>query len=425
VRATALVLKSYQAGNLPPAIVEIKSLSGKAKLPDLAELKEVLNMQRLVQCIEYIYFNSEYDTQNVSNLFDNMAGHEHNMGNPSKYPAARRRFPDCLQEGIPGAENATIDSFRDGFFRAMYRLLLASAVLARAYLAPVFQARKEGNARFYKVWGDNQWWSEEMDNLSFEDQDPQPREADLAYIRQYPVYNFDVLDSSEIGQWRNKEYETCFAPFATWLIEDGRQRKQKEPQDPNETTLDWAENRTDIGAVRELMLLLVAYEHFNHCFQSSSGPLPLHMQKQANRTVSIVRFGIFQVEQVTIPAAIEDLTHAPLATKSHPTLEDTAGKDIQHQIDIEQIVFDMQTRTRTPIPFHYEHQGPPGTLELWRFALRHYLNLTFRSKTFWIPPDCDCIWWREVGRGEIFLNPNWNVVQKYDPTVVSWDWRNY
>ena len=33
-----------------------------------------------------------------------------------------------------------------------------------------------------------------------------------------------------------------------------------------------------------------------------------YMQKQGNRTISIVRFGIFQVKEITMPAAAEDLT---------------------------------------------------------------------------------------------------------------------
>jgi hypothetical protein len=59
-------------------------------------------------------------------------------------PAAQRRFPECLTKDIPRAKDATIDSFRDGFCRAMYRLLLVGAVLARAYMAPLFRAREEG-----------------------------------------------------------------------------------------------------------------------------------------------------------------------------------------------------------------------------------------------------------------------------------------
>jgi hypothetical protein len=419
VRATAIVLKAYQAGTLPPAVVEIASLSGNSMLPELAELKEVMNMQQLVQCIEYIYFNSNFpkidSEKNV--FFDVEFG---------KYPAARRRFPDYLKENIPGTENTTIDSFRDGFFRAMYRLLLAGAVLARAYMAPVFQAREERNARFFLIFTDsNYYWSQDIEDLEVEDKDTRPREADLAYLRQYPVYNFDVSDKSKVGQWRNREYEGCFGPFASWIIQDGRIRERNEPQDPNDAKPEWAENRADVGAVRELMLLLVAYDHFNHCFQNLFWDSSPYLQKQGNRTVSIVRFGIFKVEQITMPAAVEDLTDTPLVAKYHPALDGTAGEDIKYQIDNFVAMWELSQDKRTDIPYHREHPGPPAMLELWRFALRHYLNLTFKPWTFWMPEEDDCIWWTEVGRGEVFLNPNWNVVQKYDPGVISWDYRNY
>ena len=412
MRATAIVLKAYQAGILPPAVVAMNSLSGNFKLPDLAELKEVLNMQHLVRCIEYIYFNARYYKGYETNLFPHMSH--------AKYPAARRRFPDCLKENIPGTKNSTIDSFRDSFFRAMYRLLLAGAVLARAYMAPVFQAREERNARFFRIWGHDHYWSEDMDQL--DDPDYNPNEADYAYLRQYPVYNFDVPDWSKIGQWRNREYETDFEPFASWIIKDGRVREQNEPRDPNDP--DWAQNRVDIGAVRELMLILVAYDHFNDCFQDYDGISPLYLQKAGNRTVSIVRFGFFKAEEITMPAAVEDLTDTALFAQYHPALEGTAGKDIKDQIDTFGVMWELQRRMRNNIPWHHEHQGPPATLELWQFALRHYLNLTFKPGTFWMPRDCDCVWWREVGRGEIFINPNWNVVQKYKPGVITWDYRN-
>jgi len=91
------------SGTLPP-VVTIKSLSGYSKPPELAELKEVFNMQYLVRSIEHMYFNSkelrlgDYE----DNLFQNLSGH---------YPAVQRRFPECLSEDIPGAKNATIDYF--------------------------------------------------------------------------------------------------------------------------------------------------------------------------------------------------------------------------------------------------------------------------------------------------------------------------
>ena len=261
VRATGIVLKAYQAGTSPP-VVSMTSLSGISKLPDLAELKEVFNMQYLVRCIEWMYFNSEewHLGECEDNLFKGMRY--------GRYPSAQRRFPECLNEDIPGAKNTTIDSFRDGFYRAMYRLLLAGAVLARPYMVPLFQAREDGGKEgFFGRCGLDDYAQKHWEKIDISEDGP-PRDEDVAYIRQFSVYNYDVTDWSEIGLWRNREYETCFGPFASWIVEDGRKRQQNEPQDPNDTEPDWAENPADVGVVRELMLLLVAYDHFNSKFSN-------------------------------------------------------------------------------------------------------------------------------------------------------------
>jgi hypothetical protein len=103
-------------------------------------------------------------------------------------------------------------------------------------------------------------------------------------------------------------------------------REQNEPPDPNDTEPDWAENRVDTGAVRELMLLLVAYDQFNDSFQHYYGISPPHLQKQENRTVSIVRFGFFKVEEITMSAAAKDLTDTPLLAQYHPALRAQQGR---------------------------------------------------------------------------------------------------
>lgn len=49
------------------------------------------------------------------------------------------------------------------------------------------------------------------------------------------------------------------------------------------------------------MLLLVAYDHFNVHFENASRKRSRgapYMQKAGNRTVTIVRFGHFQVEEI-------------------------------------------------------------------------------------------------------------------------------
>jgi hypothetical protein len=400
------------------------SLSGKSKLPNVAELKEVLKMQHLVRCIEYMYFHSTLShIHSEATLFD-----DRKYGQYGTYAAARRQSK-MLQEEPLGVKNTKLDSFRDCFYRAMYRLLLAGAVLARVYMAPLFQGREEGgkNAFFMRFGSEygTMYWDETIDDS----EDTYPTEADIAYLRQFPVYNFDVADSSEIGQWRNREYETCFGEFASWIIGDGRAREETDPQSPEDVKPEWAENRVDIGAVRELMLLLVAYGHFNIQFEnalrkrSRGGP---YMQKAGNRTVTIVRFDYFQVEEITMPAAVEDLTDTYLYAEYHPALEGSAGKDVPYQFDVWYAMWLLKENMRdSGVIYNRENPGPPPMLELWHFALRHYLNLGFKSGTFWMPrlmpAYSESIWYKEVGEGDIFLNPNWAVVQKYKPRVVSWD----
>jgi hypothetical protein len=403
------------------------ALSGKSTLPNLEELREVFNMQYLVRCIEYMYFYSEelhHGSQNPKNLFEEMKY--------GAYPSERRRFPHCLKEGIPGAENATIETFRDAFYRAMYRLLITGAVLAGVYMEPLFRAREEGNDGFLARNGYCWFQDERIDEymavgsselVGHEDED-------RLFLRQCPPYNFDIVDWSEQGKWKNGEYEAIFGPFASWIVADGRKRQRILQSSSISIEPDWAENSEDIGAVRELMLLMVAYDHFQSKFENETrdhtGHGPAYLDKAGNRRVSIVRFGVFQVEEVTMPTSVEELRENYLIANFHPALEGSAGADIPYQFDVWYAttgILDGRAKRWEYNRWNRENPGPPPMLELWHFALRRYLNLGFKRGTFWMPHKpmyWDCIWWKEVGGGYIFIDPNWTAVQKYREGLISW-----
>lgn len=400
-------------GTLPP-LVEINSLSGRSRLPSLVELKEVLNMQYLVRCIEHMYFYSKV-VSDVAEWSWNLLQSE----TRTHYPSENRRF----LYGLGGNNGATIDSFRKRFYRAMYRLLLAGAVLARAYLAPSFQAEEEGRKGFLWRFSLEAWRFKHLEEVDSSEEGPL-RPEDLAYLRQFPVYNYDVTDWSEIGQWRNQEYEACFGPFASWIIEDGRKRQLED--DFEHSQPDWAEARADVGAVRELMLLMVAYDYFCNNFVNTSRRdvhRAARLRRQGDRAVSIVRFGVFQVEEITMPAEIQDLTEGFLDAKFHPALKDSKGENIPIRFDVDSAFEGLRWKERYNPAIPRENLVAPPRLEFWHFALRHYLNLGFKAGTFREPRrsrDAHNTWRDEVGRGIIFINPNWAVVQKYEPGVVSW-----
>lgn len=121
-------------------------------------------------------------------------------------------------------------------------------------------------------------------------------------------------------------------------MNDGRKRQHH--QGPGGHTPEWAENPEDVGAVRELMLLLTAYDHFQSKFSDVTKPqyAAACMKMQGNRTVSIVRFGYFRLEQITMPAAFEDLSKGYLYTEYHPVLEGSAGDGIPYQFDVGQVM---------------------------------------------------------------------------------------
>ena len=301
-----------------------------------------------------------------------------------------------MSEDIPGTEIATIDSFRDCFYRAMYRLLVAGAVLARTYLEPLFQAREEGgNEAFFGRMGIDDYHYKYWDITEQIDpsEDGPPRPEDIAYMRRFPVYNYDITDWSEIGVWRNQWYEKCLWTFASWIVDDGRERQRKE--DPNRTVPDWALKPEDVGAVRELMLLLVAYDHFHSKFSNltwAGRGMSDYVKKQGNRSVSIVRFGIFQLEKVTMPADFNDLRTGYLHTEYDPVLEGSQGEAIPYQFDVwSNTIGTLDKIKRNRYNDNRENPGPPAMLELWHFALRRYLNLGFMSGMFWMPGETGTI----------------------------------
>jgi hypothetical protein len=415
VRATAVILKAYKEGNRPPAIT-IASLSVSSKLPDLDDLREVLNMQHLVRSLEYKYFTSPpVHHHSIETMFDNI--------HPESYRTQRQKLRGKFSHGpeFPNSENATIDSFRDSFYRAMYRLFLAGAMLARPYMEPLFHGREEGGkSSLHLRFGHDQYSSEDTDYSL----DNRPTKAELAYFRQFPVYNFDVFDWSETGKWRDREYETCFGPFASWIVEDGRMRERDKSQDWTPSQPEWAENSADVGAVRELMLLLVAYDQSNTLFSHQDCVPESYLQNPGHRTVSIIRLNSFQVDQVVLPAAFEDARLGNIYHRFHPALEGTKGEDISYQFCVTFATWVLDQKRRNYI-FNEVYPEPHPVFDLWHFALRRYLNLGFKSKTFqepraWTPEYGESIWDKEVITAEIFYNPYWACVQKYEPGMVSW-----
>ena len=86
------------------------------------------------------------------------------------------------------------------------------------------------------------------------------------------------------------------------------------------------------------------------------------------------------------------------------------GEDIPWQFDLRMLVAGRLNHEKGKgRMWDWENSGPLAMLELWHFALRHYLYLGFRSKTFWMPrmpTYTQSLSWKGVGTGKIFMSAN-------------------
>lgn len=87
-----------------------------------------------------------------------------------------------------------------------------------------------------------------------------------------------------------------------------------------------------------------------------------------------------------MPAAVGDLTDAYLYAEYHKALKGSVGQDVPYQFDVSYTIRVLKQRMRDlDLIYNREDPAPPPMLELWHFTLRRYLNLRFKSGTFWMP----------------------------------------
>jgi hypothetical protein len=330
----------------------------------------VMDMQHLVRCIEYMFF---YSTVGTSTLFGGCM------------------LPSELRSRRYGEKE--IENWKDRFYRAMYRMLLAGAVLARPYMEPFFQAQ---------------------------DQENDPTIFDVNHLRRFSVYNFDVLDESDTGKWRNSEYENAFGPLASWVVEDGKARGIRNSL-PVNSRIKWCTDSGELGSVHELMCMLTAYEHLACKFSPYDQAIEAG-NIQGFRKVSIVLFGDFHVKEVRVPVRIEETKDTLLVATSNPLLKNSEGKDLfPSNIFVETVLETLQLEHSRSGYFdisHGEHPEPPPLFDFWHFALRRYLDLGFCERSFWQWRECN--WWISVGGGDAFNSAGWLPVEGLQVGRVSW-----
>lgn len=294
----------------------------------------------------------------------------------------------------PPEEPRTLQLWRENFYRAMYRVLLAGAMLAGAFHEPFILADKEGPPDFLQEFSF-------MQELSREDEDvewPLPMtERDVEYLERFPAYSLNAYD----------KWGTAFGPFAEWLIEKGKTRRLEEEYRSRSSGQDCATERSDriqLDSIREVLQLLVAYEHLcsrnkNNKFVNGNGKKGFARFSDgqsevkirgAVRKASVVLFGVFQVEEISMPALVKDAAHTSVIANPGVQMKEHEGDAIKSPsvvsspsniVDIDCILDTLYTNSTRP-NHHDGYPAPPPRLQLFTFILRKYFDLRFSEREF-------------------------------------------
>ncbi|KAH8895966.1 hypothetical protein GQ53DRAFT_854268 [Thozetella sp. PMI_491] len=206
------------------------------------------------------------------------------------------------------------------FRRGVYRLLLAGAVLSRAYNEPFF-VHREQTTRYLS-----------------EGQVAGLRGRGWDFLRQSAVY---------VNEPNGEKESLVFEPLSSWIVncakteagkrhfvpcwkrtgsfEDGADQEDVEEEDDQDTqkTSSLPLGDSDIFAIWELMTMLLSYELTHIRFANGPNTNPSTFMRLVSkplpsapiRSVFVVFFGIFQLEEVFMPTRVEETTGTLLVTR--------------------------------------------------------------------------------------------------------------
>jgi len=327
---------------------------------------------------------------------------------------------------------------RSRFHRAAYLALLLGPVFSKAYYEPFYTASEDRPADFLHIFnrlhgfwveaeeeemgGDNPYWDE--------DQDPWFSPRDLRYLEKFTPYRFN-LDDFE-GE------KALFGPFAEWLCKDAMETIKREPGlTGNEQGFQprWRHDARPFEwrVVREVMaVLFMVDQFFSHAIfdlypemvgisnldgktgynrdigNRPSDPGPVTVDFPA-RTTSVVIFGIFQVEEMTMSVELNGGTWAA------PAVEDQEKRAVlipgrtepilkpSRLVDIPAMMKSLHKQSGR-VNHLNDYPAPPPPLQFFTFMLREQFGLQFEKTLFCEGQGYHAHWNDFVWRPYVFID---------------------
>ncbi|KAK1485927.1 dihydrodipicolinate synthetase family protein [Colletotrichum cuscutae] len=343
MRATNTVKEAFHAGRLPPNmthddIEELEPSHQKCRLPELADL---LAFCHLAACLEYAYFHFE----------------EH--GYTCLLCPEIKDVTWCTKDDT--VFDQRFHDFQEKFHRVLHKNLLAGAFLWKSHNELFIKATADGAGKRFL---------EELRSLQARGDWQGLSDDSQAYIAEFPVY--DVHKMTPASQ------EQVFGHLARYLIED----IALVPDPACAAEVPW-----------EVMASIYAHEYHSPQFFNAGGKhrhgWPPFKNSTASdlpptRKVTVVLFGEFQLEEVSMPINIEDMHRTRLVATQ---LQASSSESAQDGNPFACHGFDIAVTLRDRYLFlggeeAWEDCAPHPPLQLYTFMLKKHSGLDFSPCVF-------------------------------------------
>ncbi|KAL4747075.1 hypothetical protein BDW72DRAFT_209879 [Aspergillus terricola var. indicus] len=319
VRATRIVVEYFYKGQLPPEPFPFDSLSADARRISFEGLRQILDWEHLIRCIEdFCLHNTEWGQ-------------------------------DCYfhvkqaTKTAPPPENWL--KWQGRFHRSMYHSFLMGAVLCRVYQQPLGPSDDRPGHLFEDI------------NTRLQGGEPVLRNDEMDYLLRYPVFNFEAYEG----------HEPIYGQLADFLVQHSQHRAQSRSTFPDFYPEDAIPNNLD----RERASLLYAETKDNENPDIES----------LSRRVTIVPLGSFYPEQIAMPARVQDAHQTRLL--KFPLLQETGESSWNPSARFISLFLDvMHSSSGQSSHYADSFPTPPPPLQIFQFISRKFLGLRFSDEAF-------------------------------------------
>ncbi|KAH3270084.1 hypothetical protein KXV64_002598 [Aspergillus fumigatus] len=347
VRATKIVLESFEKEELPPDPFPLSTLSGPVRKPSISEFQQVRDLEHLAKCAEQIFVEEG------------------------------RGLKDEIRNDQPDGATLWV-RWRERFHSSIYRVLLAGAILSRAYQEPMYFAAEWGLPNFLEKY---------VEALASGGMSGEPRVD--AFMEASGLLEIFFVQQGKTRAHQSNLHEQTTAILPPFAAPQALSRSEA------------AVVFVELGQLFFALEVLTGIQDRQPIIVNGDGSdehgrtriAPDLLYKPA-RTTPVLLFGTFFPEYISMPAKAADAVDSHLvATPLSRTSLTRSGVGFQH---IYQFLYDLYQMAGRDNEFSSQNPARYPHHQFFEYMFREYLGLQFVDREF------DCHYDEFMGDGFIF-----------------------